>query len=46
MYFKLFICFSFFVGFLGGVVCKICEIIILCEVVGFDKIFVEMVGVG
>lgn len=46
VYLKFFIWFSLLVGLLGGVVCKICEMIIFCEVVGFDKIFVEMVGVG
>lgn len=30
----------------GGVVVKICEIMLLCEVVGFDVILVEIVGIG
>ena len=33
-------------GSLGGVACKTRETIILCEAAGFDKIFVETVGVG
>lgn len=31
---------------LGGVVCGICEIILLCEVVGYDFLIIEIVGVG
>ena len=33
-------------GSLGGVARKTRETIILCEAAGFDKIFVETVGVG
>lgn len=43
---NVFICFLLVGEFLGGVVCKIWEVIILCEVVGYDIILIEIVGVG
>lgn len=31
---------------MGGVVCCMCEVVMLCEVVGYDVVLIEMVGVG
>lgn len=44
--FCVFICFLFLCVELGGVVCCICEIVWLCEGVGFDVVLIEIVGVG
>lgn len=43
---EVFVCFLFLGGYFGGVVCVICEFMIVMEVVGYNVVFVEIVGVG
>lgn len=44
--FNVFICLLFVGRILGGVVWCMCEVFLVVEVVGFDVVLIEIVGVG